>query len=719
MFMQLFTPGIYKYSIQCNFLIILLTIISLNTNAQRGYNLVYSENLKGGTAIFGNTLLHIVRLSDNLVDTLKMNSNRATGNTDYGNDLENMLNIDVDGNTGAGVVTRNSSSADLILPKGSTIKFARLYWGGRINTKEYDLKETSNQTVKLRKDDGAYTDVKALIIDTIEIARNVHQYQAYADVTSFIAQNKGGTYTIGNVPLTTGSVGNGGNHGGWTIVVVFENMAEAYNSVRVYDGFRKIYGSGLNITSNIILTGLNVPSGTLVAKDAKMSVLAWEGDGNLGGDFLKINNTSFSNLTNPFDNPWNGTITNNGIHVTTKNPNYTNNMGIDIDMFDVGTGYNIKPNDQTVSLEFGTKADQYFPGLFTFSIKMKDPSVSLITLVSDANSNGQAEAGELLTYTLKGKNVGIGNANLIELIDTLPSTVTYVPNTLKVIQSPGITPGLKTDLTGDDVADYISNGSIKTIKLRIGNGASALSGGFLAEGETYEVQFQVTVNEPAKGQPVPSILNIARVNAQSDAAVKFHNDATATLSREAAILPVSLVKFTASIINGHRSVINWSTSQEINNRYYIVEKSNNGQTFTTVAKVSGNGTTSLKHTYSITDDISTADNVIYYRLKQVDFDDKFNYSHIITLKINDENKVLNISPNPFVSYINVKMDWLKNEIISVNILDVEGKILVNKKLQASKGANNLRMNELSNLSSGSYFIQFISATERQTHKILK
>ena len=89
MSMQLFTPGAYKYSVQFNLLIILLTLISLNTKAQRGYNLVYSENLKGGTAIFGNTLLHIVRLSDNLVDTLKMNSNRATGNTEYGNDLEN------------------------------------------------------------------------------------------------------------------------------------------------------------------------------------------------------------------------------------------------------------------------------------------------------------------------------------------------------------------------------------------------------------------------------------------------------------------------------------------------------------------------------------------------------------------------------------------------------------------------------------------------------
>ena len=44
-----------------------------------------------------------------------------------------------------------------------------------------------------------------------------------------------------------------------------------------------------------------------------------------------------------------------------------------------------------------------------------------------------AEANEVLTYTLKGQNSGAGNANSIVITDTLPSTVTYVPNSLKVI----------------------------------------------------------------------------------------------------------------------------------------------------------------------------------------------------------------------------------------------------------------------------------------------
>ena len=179
-----------------------------------------------------------------------------------------------------------------------------------------------------------------------------------------------------------------------------------------------------------------------------MGVLAWEGDANLNKDYLKINSNLFSNATNHADNPWNGTITNNGVHVTTKNPNYTNQMGIDIDQFDVGTGYGISPNSNSVALDFGTEADQYFPGAFTFTIKMKDPTITLDKTVSDANNDHLAEANEVLTYTLKGQNSGVGNANSIVITDTLPSTVTYVPNSLNVISSPGVTSGIQTDAAG-------------------------------------------------------------------------------------------------------------------------------------------------------------------------------------------------------------------------------------------------------------------------------
>jgi hypothetical protein len=103
---------------------------SFTTMAQiRPFGFVYSENLKGGTALFGNTLMNAVNPNP-VVDLTAMNGNSGDGNSIYDNGTSDMQYADIDGNSGDGAGTRNSSSADLILPGGTNIiKLARLYWG--------------------------------------------------------------------------------------------------------------------------------------------------------------------------------------------------------------------------------------------------------------------------------------------------------------------------------------------------------------------------------------------------------------------------------------------------------------------------------------------------------------------------------------------------------------------------------------------------------------
>lgn len=714
------TISLQKKLVQISAALTALLLFSSSAMAQtRTYSLVYSENLKGNTTVFGNTLLNIV--DNNKVNTTKMNDNSKNGNSSYGNDNENMVYVDIDGSSGNGSVTRNSSSADLILPAGTnTIKLARLYWGGRISNSDFDLSKKANKTIKIRKGTtNTYSDVTALGIDQTTIVSGVTEYQAYADITTFIKNNGGGTYTVGNVPLSTGAVADGGNHGGWAIVVVYENLSMPFNSVRLYDGFQVVYNGGSSTVSTVNLTGLDVPSGAMAATDAKMSVVAWEGDANLKGDFLKINGNTFSNATNPSDNPWNGTITDNGVHVTTKNPNYTNQMGIDIDMFNVGSGYGINPNATTVKLEFGTEQDKYYPGVFTFTIKMKDPTITLDKIVSDANHNNLAESGEILTYTLKGGNYGVGNANNVIVADTLPSTVTYVPGSLKVISSPGVTAGTKTDKGNDDIAEYTVNGSIKSVVFRLGTGATKSAGGTLAANETYEVQFQVKVNDPGKGVPVPSILNIARVTSNSDAGVNFVDDGTAIINPEAGPMPVTLTKFGATLLPNKFVKVDWTTTMEINSNYFIVQKSNDGSMFSDLQTVGGNGTTNNVHNYSITDSSSSFSSTVYYRLKQVDLDGKVNMSRVVSVKTQAEAKTLVVSPNPFADYVNVSASWDQTEIVTIKIFTVQGKEVFSKQVTLNKGMNSFKIESLGSLPSGMYLLQMASPTQKLIEKMIK
>lgn len=699
---------------------LVLFIPLLSIAQSRNYSLIYSDNIKGSATMFGNTLLQIV--NKDTVNTVKMNDNGANGNSVYGNDNENMQNINIDGNAGIETRIKNSSSADLNLPVGNNvIKLARLYWGGRVRNSDFDLSADSNKTIKIRKGNtGLYYNVAALGMDKITIVSGYTQYQAYADITGMVQNNGGGTYEVGNAPLSTGAIDNGGNNGGWSIVVVYENAEASYNSVRIYDGFEQVYNNGNQLSSTVVLSGLDVPSGTLSTTDAKMGALVWEGDANLNGDYLKINSNVVSNNTNPPDNIWNGTITNGGLNAVSKNPNYTNQMGLDIDQFDVGMGYGILPNSNSVTLEFGTNADKYYPGLFTFIIKMKDPTISIDNLVSDANNNHLGEANEILTYTLTGKNSGAGDANAIVISDTLPTTVTYLPNSLTILSAPGLSPGMQTDIPGDDQAEYIENSGIKTVRFRIGKNASAAAGGSMSSNESYVVQFKVTVNDPGTGKHVPSIMNIARIVAESEANETFVDDGTSIINPDFGPLPITMDSFNGILMQGGKVKLDWSTSMEINCKGYIVERSFDGNLFLEIDSVAGNGTTSKIHFYSAFDDVSAViGEEVYYRIKQFDVDGNTSYSKIIRVQIANENSRVIISPNPFKNNLNISVSWNKIENMKIRIVNVLGREVFSKNVVTNKGLNYIGLDALSKLAAGNYFVQFISGSQTIAREITK
>ena len=295
-----------------------------------------------------------------------------------------------------------------------------------------------------------------------------------------------------------------------------------------------------------------------------------------------------------------------------------------------------------------------------------------------------------------------------------------LPNSLKVISSPGITAGAKTDASGDDVAEFISNGSIKTVRFRLGTGANGTDSGTLAPGETYEVQFKVTVNNPGAGKPIPSIINTARIKAKSDANVDYTDDGTAIINPQGGPLAVTLMYFRATLPQKNIVNITWATSMEINCKYYDVERSLDGNMFNKVATVQGNGTSSLEHIYSTTDDVTGVTSpVIYYRLKQVDLDGKQNLSTIVAIRIAKDSRPFIVSPNPFTSYVGISVDWSSNEYGKVKVIDAFGREVIVNTVQLFKGVNYIRVDDMSKLPAGNYFIQVVSSLKSVSGRILK
>lgn len=681
-------------------------------NIIRPFNLAYSDNIKGNTFMLGNTVLRANPAG--LMDSV------TNGAATVGNDNRDMVAIDIDGNSD--LTTSNSTSADLIFPAGiNTVKFARLYWGGRVVN---SISKDSLSKLKIRKGtSGNYFNVITPVtnVDTV-LVNGEKIYQSFVDVTNFINSNGAGTYTVANVPASPGNVGGGGRYGGWCLVVVYENLTLPYNSIRIYDGYAQVYNGGPSTVLNLDLTGLNVPNNSLLSDEASFGTMAWEGDANLGsntfnqGDFIKINDITVTNAINPGGNFWNGSISKNGSYVTTKNPNYKNQMGIDIDEVNVGTGYGIQPNATSVNVKFGTEADQYFPSIFTFSIRMKDPLVTLEKTVTDASGNTFVESNEELTYTLSGTNQGVASAYNTVIVDTLPANVTYVPNSLEIVSAPGVSLGFQTDLQDGDAAFVGVNGSKTYLKFFIGNGATGNAGGELPAGATYTIRFKVRA-----GAIPGTIINTARIVSNSQAGDQFTDDGTAVIGSTGGPVPVKFTSFKAQLLNANNAILKWTTESEIDNDYFEVERSEDGVRFISRGKVYGNGSTTVSHSYDFTDPLNTTAQVIYYRLRIVDTDGKFSYSKIVAIKLNGSITVdkFNVYPNPFIADIKVALTSTIDADATFRILSFDGKEMVRRMITIQKGENIVVLKDFGALAKGNYILEVNTGSEKLIRKIIK
>lgn len=176
-------------------------------------------------------------------------------------------------------------------------------------------------------------------------------------------------------------------------------------------------------------------------------------------------------------------------------------------------------------------------------------------------------------------------------------------------------------------------------------------------------------------------------------------------SEHAVPLPVELLSFTANAINNKYIAVEWQTATEINNDGFELLRSINGISFEKIAWIKGNGNTSNKQSYSYNDkDVKAG--TYYYKLKQIDFDGKFEEFEIKSASIhaNGINNNLVLRPNPTSNIITLDINSLANQKTIINVFDHSGKKVLEIKEILSKGKNSINIKKVRNLSSGIYFI---------------
>ncbi len=184
------------------------------------------------------------------------------------------------------------------------------------------------------------------------------------------------------------------------------------------------------------------------------------------------------------------------------------------------------------------------------------------------------------------------------------------------------------------------------------------------------------------------------------------------------VLPVTLVDFDAKRLTRQKVQVNWQTVFEQNNLGFDVERRLDGESvFTTIGfaptkALNGSSTSQIDYSYT---DANGYSGISYYRLKQIDRDSRYTYTHIKAVKGMGETQVsVLLYPNPNYGQFSIRLDGV-NRSFDAYITDMSGKVVKQLRLTNNNSIN------ISGLTSGTYLIKIpdvFGAGESFTEKVL-
>jgi hypothetical protein len=145
------------------------------------------------------------------------------------------------------------------------------------------------------------------------------------------------------------------------------------------------------------------------------------------------------------------------------------------------------------------------------------------------------------------------------------------------------------------------------------------------------------------------------------------------------VLPVELASFTSSI-NGRNVSLSWTTSSEVNNSRFVIQRRTSGEEtgsqWKDAGHVNGNGTTGTPSTYSFTDRGLNSGSYSY-RLKQIDFNGNFEYFELgteVNIGIPVHFDLSQNYPNPFNPSTKINFDVPVDSKVMISVFDISGRL---------------------------------------------
>ena len=316
--------------------------------------------------------------------------------------------------------------------------------------------------------------------------------------------------------------------------------------------------------------------------------------------------------------------------------------------------------------------------------------------IINTNTTGSFEQGSALANTtyyisaVVGDDTGKGEVNYND-----PCTV-VAPGTPVVFMAP-------VEITFSEFCDVTTGEFTLTISVSGGMGEYMSNGSYTLTG-TLINDLTVTANESVSVAFGSSVDGLEYTYSAID-------NGGCSGSAEDIIncvkLAIELVSFNGSAMeNGN--LISWSTGAEIDNDYFILERSYNGNDFEMINQQNGAGNSNTLLEYSFLD--VDVDGDAFYQLKQVDLNGEITSSGIIYVDRNNDQLLLDVAPNPFSDVLVVAPGFADFEYV---LQDLSGQVVDRGVIKSNNTI------ETQQLNSGVYFIEVKTQSTIWSKKLIK
>jgi Secretion system C-terminal sorting domain len=234
-------------------------------------------------------------------------------------------------------------------------------------------------------------------------------------------------------------------------------------------------------------------------------------------------------------------------------------------------------------------------------------------------------------------------------------------------------------------------------------------------------RFSITYSSPVAGTLTCGGVSLFNIDVTPDmmgAYAFLSSQVPTSCATDVVSLPLELLSFSASANNKSEKtnvLTSWSTASEENVEGFNIERSEDSKTFEKVGYVKSAGTS--RGTYNFTDEVPLS-GVNYYRLKMMNTDGSFTYSPVRSVTLAESKTTgLSVSPNPAKEAVFVKLNAKEAKTMTLELVDVAGKVLLTEKKKVEIGFNQLSLN-LSGYPAGLYFLKVGDATTSEMRRVV-